>query len=161
MHGAYRLQQSRRLTAAQQRLQLAQLTQGSCSSRVSGMLRWRYRTRPSPIGRDYDILITYSLGRQPATFVVSPLLTGLTDNEIPHSYPNERDPEYPDATSLCLFRQTYGDWNAQKSIAETIVPWTDLWLYFFEYWLATGEWLGGGEHPNPMPPRRPVRARTL
>jgi hypothetical protein len=32
-------------------------------------------------------------------------------------------------------------------IADTIVPWAALWLVFYEYWLATGLWLGGGEHP--------------
>ena len=30
---------------------------------------------------------------------------------------------------------------------ETIVPWASLWLYYYEVWHATGEWLGGGEHP--------------
>jgi hypothetical protein len=30
----------------------------------------------------------------------------------------------------------------------TIVPWAVLWLYFFEEWLRSGEWLGGGEHPG-------------
>jgi hypothetical protein len=33
-------------------------------------------------------------------------------------------------------------------IAHTIIPWSVLWFYFFEGWLATGEWEGGGEHPN-------------
>ena len=33
-------------------------------------------------------------------------------------------------------------------IADTILPWTSLWLYFYELWHATGQWLGGGEHPG-------------
>ena len=33
-----------------------------------------------------------------------------------------------------------------KLISNTIIPWTIEWLYFYELWLATGEWLGGGEH---------------
>lgn len=32
-------------------------------------------------------------------------------------------------------------------LADTYVPWTMEWLVDFELWLATGEWLGGGEHP--------------
>lgn len=27
-------------------------------------------------------------------------------------------------------------------IAETIVPWTALWLLYYELWLETDEWLG-------------------
>jgi hypothetical protein len=32
-------------------------------------------------------------------------------------------------------------------IHESIVPWTSLWLYYYEIWHATGEWLGGGHDP--------------
>ena len=35
-----------------------------------------------------------------------------------------------------------------KLIANTIIPWTVEWLYYYELWQATGEWLGGGEHPE-------------
>jgi hypothetical protein len=30
------------------------------------------------------------------------------------------------------------------AVADTTVPWTALWLYHYEVWHATGEWLGGG-----------------
>jgi hypothetical protein len=33
-------------------------------------------------------------------------------------------------------------------ISEYIVPWISLWLFFYETWLITGEWLGGGHEPN-------------
>jgi hypothetical protein len=29
-------------------------------------------------------------------------------------------------------------------IATTIIPWLALWLYYYEVWLATGHWEGGG-----------------
>ena len=29
-------------------------------------------------------------------------------------------------------------------VAETTMPWAAEWLFFFELWLATDEWLGGG-----------------
>lgn len=32
-------------------------------------------------------------------------------------------------------------------IANTIVPWAVEWLFFYEVWLVTGEWGGGGEWP--------------
>jgi transposase InsO family protein len=40
---------------------------------------------------------------------------------------------------------------------QTIVPWTSLWLFYFEDWLSEGEWRGGGEHPEP----RDVVVQTL
>jgi hypothetical protein len=33
-------------------------------------------------------------------------------------------------------------------IAETILPLASIWLFYYEMWQATGEWLGGGEHPG-------------
>ena len=33
-------------------------------------------------------------------------------------------------------------------IANTVVPWATLWLYFFEEWLVSDDWKGGGVHPN-------------
>jgi hypothetical protein len=36
------------------------------------------------------------------------------------------------------------------SIADTIVPWTSEWLMYYEIWLATSDWYGGGV----WPPRR-------
>ncbi len=32
-------------------------------------------------------------------------------------------------------------------ISETIVPWVNLWLFFFEEWLISNDWKGGGVHP--------------
>ncbi len=32
-------------------------------------------------------------------------------------------------------------------IATTVIPWLLEWLVYYEAWQATGEWLGGGEHP--------------
>jgi hypothetical protein len=33
-------------------------------------------------------------------------------------------------------------------LADTIIPLASLWLFYYEVWFATGEWLGGGEHPG-------------
>ena len=29
-------------------------------------------------------------------------------------------------------------------LAKTTVPWASRWLYYYELWLVTGKWLGGG-----------------
>jgi hypothetical protein len=34
-------------------------------------------------------------------------------------------------------------------VATTIMPWLLLWLTFYELWLATGVWLGGGTVHSP------------
>jgi hypothetical protein len=33
-------------------------------------------------------------------------------------------------------------------IDQTFVPWVATWLFYFEEWLASDDWKGGGEHPN-------------
>jgi hypothetical protein len=47
-------------------------------------------------------------------------------------------------------------------IDNTIVPWAILWLFYFEEWLWSDEWKGGGEHPvvSDLPARRPKRLRS-
>ena len=50
-------------------------------------------------------------------------------------------------SSLCL--HVPEDWNSGLFIADSIVPWTYEWLYFYEIWLATGEWCGGGTEHSP------------
>ena len=38
---------------------------------------------------------------------------------------------------LCLSLPGTGKWSPAKRISETIVPWTYLWLWYFEEWLAS------------------------
>jgi len=61
------------------------------------------------------------------------------DEPIPHIY-NSGD--------LCLYLPRINEWTPSMSIAQTIVPWTYKWLYFYEFWQVTGTWSGGGEHPR-------------
>ena len=48
---------------------------------------------------------------------------------------------------LCLYRPKYREWNPTQHLAKTIVPWLYLWLFYFEEWLVSNDWKGGGEHP--------------
>jgi hypothetical protein len=43
---------------------------------------------------------------------------------------------------------------------QTVVPWTSLWLFYFEDWLASNEWKGGGEHPPATSETRYGRRRS-
>ncbi|MBU8880105.1 hypothetical protein BGM26_14070 [Bacillus sp. FJAT-29790] len=101
---------------------------------------WTGNLQPTPLSKSYTVEISYSLDmQQPEVIVLSPKLTTRGDEKIPHVYPGNK---------LCLFRPKKKEWTREMLIAETIVPWTSLWLYYYETWHATGEWLGGGEHPN-------------
>lgn len=75
-------------------------------------------------------------------FVVEPDISKYArckDNKIPHTYLDG---------SICLYLPNHNEWSYHDSWAETLIPWTCLWLYYFEIWLMTGEWLGGGVHPG-------------
>jgi hypothetical protein len=39
-----------------------------------------------------------------------------------------------------------GEWHDRRLLAETMVPWSLLWLLYFEEWLMSNEWKGGGVH---------------
>ncbi|MBS4171810.1 hypothetical protein [Bacillus sp. FJAT-49736] len=99
---------------------------------------WTGELQPTELSKKYTVQITYSLDMpRPDVIVLSPQVQKRGNENIPHVYPENK---------LCLFRPKKKEWTKEKLIAETIVPWTSLWLYYYEMWHATGEWLGGGEH---------------
>ncbi|HEY3936204.1 MAG TPA: hypothetical protein VGL97_02145 [Bryobacteraceae bacterium] len=113
----------------------------------------------SPSGaRDYNIRVAYAtpilgevftIGRvQPQVRVMSPLLERHYDYEqgpIPHVYWDNEDYDHP---VLCLFSLEGREWGLDDLIAETTILWASRWLYFYEGWLATKKWKGGGRHPG-------------
>jgi hypothetical protein len=70
--------------------------------------------------------------------VQRPQLDGRPGESLPHVYREG---------TLCLYRK--GEWSSAMLIANSIVPWASEWLLFYEIWLATGEWHGGGDWPPP------------
>ncbi len=58
--------------------------------------------------------------------------------------------------SLCLYWPKEWQWAAHEAIAETLLPWAALWLYYYELWLDAGEWLGPSSHISPKEPERSV-----
>ncbi|MDR3529296.1 MAG: hypothetical protein P4L90_01880 [Rhodopila sp.] len=74
-------------------------------------------------------------------FVDQPDLVALAEGrKLPHVYS-----ESP--IRLCLYLPSSGEWHGGLLIANTLVPWAALWLYFFEEWLVSDDWKGGGVHP--------------
>lgn len=71
-------------------------------------------------------------------FVVTPELILHPDSDVlPHTYPGDK---------LCLHLP--GQWSPHMYIAHTTVPWTSEWLFYYELWLVTGQWNGGGHEPQ-------------
>jgi hypothetical protein len=92
--------------------------------------------------------LDYQQGEYPEVTVIEPNLPTLAGGkDLPHVY--EQDP-----TRLCLFLPWTDEWTPQRKLTETVLPWSLLWLYYFEVWLRSGEWMGGGMHPSQQPPRK-------
>jgi len=107
-----------------------------------GLLEWEGPLQPIDAAHEYRIRIAYRLRQPPKVRVLAPELKVNSEGKpIPHRY---RD------GSLCLYYPRYREWTSAMAIAETIVPWTSLWLYHYEVWHAIGDWLGGGiDHAGP------------
>lgn len=109
----------------------------------SGALTWLDWLRPSPLGRDYLARVHYAPDKPPSSYILNPSLTELAAGKnLPHVYSQAEG-------KLCLYLPGCGQWHTGMFIGATTIPWTIMWLYFFEEWLFSGEWKGGGEHPRP------------
>lgn len=93
------------------------------------------------------VRIEYAVGCAPQAYVESPPLTGRADRtSIPHTYPADEQ----HVLRPCLYFPDDGDWRPHRLLSTTIVPWLLEWLVFYDVWLATGEWLGGGVEHAPL-----------
>jgi hypothetical protein len=106
-----------------------------------GLLIWYFWVKPTALSRDYLIRIEFRDSAPPGAFVERPDLIALAPGRrIPHIY-SERP------LQLCLYLPGTGEWQPHMRIDETVVPWIYLWLGYFEEWLLSDEWKGGGVHP--------------
>lgn len=106
-------------------------------------LIWSGQIKPTALSKEYKVILVYKLGKSPQIWVVGENLESLDAEDFPHKF--DIDPENK-MVRICLYR--YSEFNSSKPLANTVIPWAVEWLYFYELWLATGEWLGGGEHPQ-------------
>lgn len=101
--------------------------------KVTGVLR------PTSRSCYYHFVLRYNLSDSPKIKIICPeLIKNSKGEEIPHLYPGK---------NLCLYHPKYKEFQRTDFLCDTIIPWTSLWLYYYEIWLLTDEWLGGGEHP--------------
>jgi hypothetical protein len=127
------------------------LAQRQFKTRVrGGLLTAVGDIQPTPLSPAYRVKIEYRAGEPPQVHVLSPKLVPREEGGcLPHVYPGDR---------LCLFLPGAGEWLPSMSLAHVLVPWISEWLYFYEVWHATGDWLGGGVEPGVTSPvRRAMR----
>ena len=104
------------------------------SLKVTGALQ------PTSRSVTYNFILKYNLTDKPRIKIVSPeLIKNEKGEDAEHLYPNGY---------LCLYQPKYREFTRTDLLTDTIIPWTSLWLYHYEVWHLTGEWLGGGEHPT-------------
>lgn len=95
--------------------------------------------QPFEGGTDYQTRIEYDGRRAPRVWIESPQLEPREENErIPHMYNQER---------VCAF-MPQSDWSRDMFVADYVPGRVVQWLYFYEIWRVTGEWFGGGVHPD-------------
>jgi hypothetical protein len=105
---------------------------GSDGTAKHGHLRWRGKFQPTSASAVYTVEIQHTVGHRPVIRVIDPPLEGRPGEALPHVFPGDL---------LCVYR---GDqWTADKSLA-LILPWISEWLLYYELWLTTGKWYGGG-----------------
>ncbi|MGE2417560.1 hypothetical protein ACME8Z_19815 [Enterobacter hormaechei] len=115
-------------------------------------LVWECDISPGPFCRQYRLMIRYTKGYAPECIVLSPDLDELSaGRKIPHTYGLDT---ITGCRKLCLFLPKsktidgLSEWRPQLRISDTVIPWASLWLLYFEDWLFSGEWKGGGAHPS-------------
>lgn len=93
----------------------------------------------------YRFEIRYEIGDFPEVRILSPELVQIPENRdgpLPHVYGPLSDP------TLCLFDPATDEWDGSMLVSRTTIPWSIDWITFYEFWLMTGVWSGGGRHPS-------------
>lgn len=115
-----------------------------------GTLVWYLDIQPLAINGTYRLKITYKMGEFPHAYIASPkplpLAKGAT--KLPHTYDTKTQ-------QLCLFYPKFREWDKTMKIAETIVHWAALWIVYYESWVLTGVWQGGGHGEWDAPKESP------
>jgi hypothetical protein len=126
------------LPLAEQFRQMKLQWPGFSRSLHRSQVSWTGELTPTEMSDTYTIRVTYTPPRRPVVEVISPELKGRPGERIPHTFPGKK---------LCL--HLHQEWVvANTIIATTVIKWAVLWLFFYETWLVTGTWEGGGHEPR-------------
>lgn len=94
--------------------------------------------KPTALSSEYKVKVSYSLSEPPIITIMDPKLE-LHPNatKLPHVFEKKR---------LCLHYKEFDSYS--HYLADTIIVWITWWLLFYETWLVTGVWNGGGIEHN-------------
>ncbi|MBI5402513.1 MAG: hypothetical protein HY959_03870 [Ignavibacteriae bacterium] len=90
-----------------------------------------------PRDTEYQVHINYGEFAHPKVFVLSPEL-------------KSRKHMYQDG-SLCIYKRSELKWRKDLLVSKYIVPLTAMWLYYYEIFILTDEWLGPEAPHNDEP----------
>lgn len=112
---------------------------GEVKTQTLRHLVWEMSILPSPNSKTYRIRIDYTIGESPKVFVIDPPVLKRPEGQdhLPHVFDTKQQ-------QICLYYGPFGEWNGSMFLARKIVPWASEWLFYYELWLSTGEWLGEG-----------------
>lgn len=99
---------------------------------------------PTAFSLKYPITVKYHYNGRVEAWVTGNL-ERLDDPDFPHHYGKDLQ---RGSVKMCLYLPGNNEWDNNKFIADRIIPWISDWLYYYELWVANGEWYGGGEHPE-------------
>lgn len=134
-----------RSLAPQVRALVERFPDGSVAVRGRRVI-WRGSLKPTELSRSYRVEVNYLLKHEPVVRVLNDLGTRQGES-LPHVWNHAK-------RILCLHQSK--DWNPRMLLANSIVPWASEWLIFYEIWLVTGEWDGGGD----WMPLRPTQSSS-
>jgi len=110
---------------------------GTYTSLAPGKWSWKWKCKPREMSPFYNFRLVYD-SNSPHVFITDHLELHNTETKLPHVYNQQKQ-------EICLFYPKACEWNNTMKIT-IIVPWISEWLYFYESWLITGVWYGGGIH---------------
>jgi hypothetical protein len=101
-----------------------------------------------PLSTSYKIRVTDQRGVDDGEMIIpfefrqvtvkAPQLTRRVNDPsrpIPHLYGPDDDPR---GACLCLFYPDGDEWTRYMLLAESVLPWTAEWLFYYEMWPPTG-----------------------
>lgn len=97
---------------------------------------WLGELQPDPASPVYTVRIQYD-PYSPKVYILKPEVL----NNAPHRYGDK---------SLCLYHPNDKSYKPDLLIADTLVPWTSEWLYFYNIWLEEGVWWGKEAPHSPI-----------
>ena len=118
-----------KLTIGQQMTRMQEDFPGFQYKRANGIPTWIGRLQPFEQSPIYTVKFIYPVPKRPRIHIIDPPI----NDKAPHLYPD---------SSLCLYFPKDASWSPGKFLSQTIVPWTSLWLAFYELWSKTGIWYG-------------------